>query len=647
MPEPHTLTLDDLFALEHVSDVQMSPDGTRVAFVVGKRHAAGEYRTLAASIWLAPSDGSAPARRLTYGPHSDTLPRWSPDGARMAFLSDREKADTPQIYVMPLAGGEAHQLTHAKAGVADLKWNPDGTRIAYVATEPESEERERRKQQRDDAVVVDHDYQFARLWVVEAAGGEPAAITPAEYQVRAFAWYREGWAIVTSPTPKEDDFMLSWPVQYVRQGAAAETLWQGTYAIGVLTASRDAQSLAWLHVGALGEDSADELWVIERGGAPRLAAHDYSGVMLWTDWLPGSNALLVTAFQGTRTLLGRLDVASGTFETLLAGRTIHFFTPYLPVVSVSADGRTIACVLSDGDRPAEVWAGPLGGELKPISDANPVVREVTLGRVETVRWQAPDGLEIEGVLTYPVGYQEGERYPLIVQIHGGPTSAWPHGFMRSIWHDWAQWLAAHGYAVLQPNPRGSFGRGREFAWMNRRRWGIGDLDDVLSGVDALVARGLADPERLGVGGWSYGGYLTSWTISHSDRFKAAIVGAGVTDLLSFQVADIPSWLPGQMMLAQPWEDPAIYQQLSPISYAGHITTPTLIPHGEADERVPLGQGKELYAALRARGVPTEMVVYPREGHLLVEQAHQRDLLEHVLGWYDRWVKGEDRSKLSA
>jgi dipeptidyl aminopeptidase/acylaminoacyl peptidase len=638
MPEPRTLTLDDLFAIEHVSDVQVSPDGRLVAYVAGKDHAAGEYHTPAASIWLVPSDGSAPARRLTFGPHADMMPRWSPDGTQIAFLSDREKADTPQVYIIPLVGGEARQLTHAKAGVAELKWSPDGARIAYVATEPESEEQEKRKKERDDRVVVDRDYHFARLWVIAAAGGESTAITPAEYQVRAFAWYRDGWALVTSPTPKEDDFMLPWTVRYVRQGdTAAETLWEGKYAIDVLAASRDGQSLGWLHGGALGEESADELWVIERDGAPRLAAADYSGGMMWMGWLPDGDSLLVSAAAGTRVALGRLDVASGTFETLFSDRTIHYFlTP--PVASVSADGRTLACVLSEGDRPAEVWVGALGGELKQITDANPGLREVALGKAETIRWRAPDGLEIEGVLVYPVGYQEGTRYPLVVQIHGGPTGAWSESFIVAAWHDWAQPLAARGYAVLMPNPRGSAGRGREFAWGNRRRWGIGDLDDVLSGVDALVARGLADPERLGVGGWSYGGYLTSWTIGHTNRFKAAVVGAGVTDLLSFQAADIPSWLPGQMMLARPWEDQQIYLQLSPITYVGDVTTPTLIPHGEADERVPLGQGKELYAALRARGVPVEMVIYPREGHLIWELAHQRDLLERVVEWYDRWLK---------
>jgi dipeptidyl aminopeptidase/acylaminoacyl peptidase len=192
-----------------------------------------------------------------------------------------------------------------------------------------------------------------------------------------------------------------------------------------------------------------------------------------------------------------------------------------------------------------------------------------------------------------------------------------------------------------PNPRGSFGRGRDYAWGNQRNWGHGDFDDVLSGVDALIERGIADPDRLGIGGWSYGGYLTSWAIGHTDRFKAAIVGAGVTDLLSFQAADIPSWLPTQMMLAPSYREPEVYLRSSPITYVANAKTPTLILHGASDERVRLGQGKELYHALQALGTPTEMVIYPREPHIFQERHHQRDVLERVAGWFNRWVRGDE------
>lgn len=631
-----TLTLDDVFALDEITDAQISPDGATVAFVVGKPYTEGERKLAAASVWVVPANGSAPARRFTTGPRSDTHPRWSPDGATLAFLSDREKADTPQMYVVRLDGGEARRLTDLKGGVSDFLWSPDGARIALLSPDVDSEAEEKRKQDRDDAIHVDHDEKFTRLWVVDAADGAARAITPPEYQVRGFAWYRDGWAITTSPTAHEDDFILPWPVRTITEGGAAQTIWQGQYAIEMLAGSRDGQSLAWTHFGARRDDSADEVWVVTDGGQPRRALSDYAGGVAWVGWMPHNGGLLVVGITSTRMVLGRLALESGSVATVLAGRTLG--AGMMPTTaSVSANGRRIACVLEDVDQPKEIWLVEPDTEPRKLSAFNGHLGEVALGKGQAVEWAAPDGQTIEGVFIYPSGYVEGQRYPLIVQAHGGPTGMWLQRAMIG-WHDWGQWLAANGYAVLLPNPRGSAGRGRAFAWCNRRNWGTGDFGDVLSGADALIARGIANPDRLGIGGWSYGGYMTAWAIGHTDRFKAAVVGAGVTDLLSFQAADIPSWLPNEMMLAQPYDDLETYLRASPIVSAGKITTPTLILHGAADERVRLGQGKELYHALKGRGVPTEMVIYPREPHIFGELHHQRDLLRRVLAWYDRWLK---------
>ncbi len=417
------------------------------------------------------------------------------------------------------------------------------------------------------------------------------------------------------------------------------TLWEGKYAIASIASSRDGQALTWLHSGAMGEETADEVWVARVGEQPRLFTSDYSGATAAADFTPDGQALHVIGIEGTRTVLGRFALDAEASETLLTGRTFESSFTSAYHVSVSADGTRIACVLEDVDQPAEVFVGELGGELRRVSTFNAYLSEVALGRGETVEWTAPDGLRIEGVLIYPAEYEEGKRYPLITHIHGGPTWQWLMRFMGG-WHDWGQWLAAQGYAVLLPNPRGSSGRGREYAWTNQRNWGHGDFGDVLSGVDAMIERGIADPERLGIGGWSYGGYMTAWAIGQTDRFKAAIVGAGVTDLLSFQAADIPSWLPGQMMLTPSYREPEVYLRSSPITHVANAKTPTLILHGASDERVRLGQGKELYHALRGLGVPTEMVIYPREPHIFQERYHQRDLLTRVADWFDRWVKGE-------
>jgi dipeptidyl aminopeptidase/acylaminoacyl peptidase len=531
-------------------------------------------------------------------------------------------------------------LTEAKAGIADLAWSSDGSRIAYVAPDGESEEEERRHREKDDAVYIDHNYKFARLWVIPAGGGEPQALTPAEYQVRGFAWFADGWAVVTSPTPKEDDFALPWTLRQVREGQPDSTLWQGKYPLWTLSASQDGQVLGWTHAGAGAGDPIDELWVLEAGGEPRRALAGYAGGLVKAVVQPDGSGFLVVGVEGTHHSVGQLSRAGGEVAVLLDDRVLVSENDIgEPIISVTRDGSHYACALEDGTHPGEVWTGSSGETPRQISNGNVSLREVRLGASETVRWQAPDGQTIEGVLVYPAEYREGQRYPLVVHVHGGPHWQWLDRLMIG-WHDWAQWLAAHGYAVLLPNPRGSVGRGLQYLWSNRRRWGIGDFPDILSGVDSLIERGLADPERLGIGGWSYGGFMTAWAIGHSDRFKAAIVGAGVTNLLSFQASDIPSWLPGEELLAQPWNEPELYARCSPISYAEQVVTPTLILHGEADKRVPVGQGFELYAALRARGVPTQMVVYPREEHPIIERHHQRDLLERVLNWYNRLLKAK-------
>lgn len=634
------LKLDDVFAFQGIEDVQISPDGSLVAFVVSREYTEGGHKLLASSIWLAPADGSASARQFTSGPGADTRPRWRPDGQALAFLSDREQDGILQIYTISLDGGEARRLTRAKGGVDDLAWGPDGSHIAYVAPDALSEEEERRHRERDDTMYVDHDDKYARLWVIGERGEEPRAVTPAEYQVRGFAWFADGWAVVTSPTPKEDDYNLAWTLRQVHPGEPERTIWQGRYPLLSLSASEDGKVLAWTHSGAIAGDPVDEIWILEVGGEARRALSEFAGGLVKARVLWDGSGVLVVGVNGTHHAVGRLARAGAEAVMVLRDHTLVCERGIgEPIISMSRDGSWYACALEDGTHPANVWTGRVGETPRQITNGNPALREVRLGASESVRWEAPDGQTIEGVLIYPSEFVEGQRYPLVVQVHGGPHWQWLDRLMIG-WHDWAQWLAAHGYMVLLPNPRGSFGRGLAYLWSNRGAWGIGDFPDILSGVDALIERGLADPERLGIGGWSYGGYMTAWSIGHSDRFKAAIVGAGVIDMLSFQASDIPSWLPEEELLAQPWDNPEIYARCSPISYAGKMTTPTLILHGEADKRVPVGQGRELYAALRARAVPTDMVIYPREEHPILERHHQRDLLERVLDWYNRWLKPE-------
>jgi len=633
-----TLSLSDIFAMEQIIDAQISPDGTQIAFVVTRDYSVPGYTTPESSIWCVPFDGSNPPRRLTFGSHADHFPRWSPDGRTLAFLSDREKSDVFQIYTLPLVGGEACRLTNVKGGVTSFKWSPDGKALAFVTPDAPNEAEEQRLKLRDDADFVNHNYKFSRLWVLDyPAKDEVRAITPAEYQVQDFAWYKEGWVILISQTPLLDE-MQGWTILSIQENQAPFKLAQVKYSTYGLNGSADGQSLAWIDSGCDAKSSATELWVIHQGSAPKCVAQDYAGGMLWTDWHPDGESLLIIAVDGTHTRLGQLKLGGdGKVEDLTLPMNIAEIGSWRFRLSISGDGQRLGCVLEDGTNPTAIWGVTLNGEVKQLSFFNSHLEGVSLGKTETIRWKAEDGREIEGVLIYPSGYEPGKRYPLVADIHGGPTWYWLDRFMGS-WHDWGQWLAANGYAVLLPNPRGSAGRGQEFAWCNRQNWGWGDFGDVLTGIDLVIERGIADADRLGIGGWSYGGFMTAWAIGHTNRFKAAVVGAGVTNLLSFQASDISHWLPTQQMLINPYTDPTVYLRSSPINYIADVTTPTLVIHGAADERVRLGQGRELYHGLRILKKQVEMVVYPREPHTLGELHHQQDMLQRVVNWFDQFLK---------
>jgi len=307
-------------------------------------------------------------------------------------------------------------------------------------------------------------------------------------------------------------------------------------------------------------------------------------------------------------------------------------------VAVSADGRRIALVRSDGARFDDLWAWDEATGLRQLADVNPWLREKRLGRQEEIAWTSFDGETIRGLLITPPGYEEGQgrRYPLVVNVHGGPTWLWTD-HLHLNWHDWGMWLALQGYVALLPNPRGSAGRGNRFACANVGDIGGGDYRDVMAGVDHLIAQGLVDEGRMGIGGWSYGGTLTPWTLTKTDRFRCAVVGAGICNWVSFGGTCDIRVFGDRLFEAEQTRDATALWERSALSRVAHVRTPTLIAHGEQDSRVPVSQGRELYSALRHLGVPTELVTYPREGHQVGERHHQRDLLVRIRDWYKTYL----------
>lgn len=632
------ITPEDLAAAPTLDDPQISPDGALVAFVVGEESRVGAHPRSA--LFLVAVEGDTPARRFTQGTSCDSAPRWSPDGGRLAFLSDRAEPGKAQPYCMAVDGGEAEMLAGVPGVVEDLQWSPDGTMLALRVREAEGEEEQRRARERDDAAEFGARWRNARIWLLHLADRSLAPLTVGERHAGAFAWAPDGarLALASQESSWEDsgysplrldlhpvDGGQSFHLATLR-GPSARVRW-----------SPDGTLLALL--GSEGHVHAGValLTVPVAGGEARVTWPGYQGAVEWFDWAQDGRSLLVAAQE---------DLAGTVFRLPLdaEGRALPPAEPLLPEelrarghhyddLTFSADGRTLAMVRACADQPPEVWAGP-PGRVRKRTAINAAAAAWALGRVEQLRWPAAGDLEISGLLVYPAAYEPRRRYPMVTLIHGGPDWYWGEYFPTG----WAQLLSSNGYAVLLPNPRGGTGRGAAFNDAGFDDYGGAELDDSLRGVDAVIAMGVADPERLGIGGWSHGGYMTAWAVTQTTRFKAAVMGAGLANLLSDQGQnDIPR-CNDDYYSRRAYDDPEAYIRRSPIIHVRRVVTPTLVLHGADDARVHPAQGREFYMALRLRGVGAAMVTYPREGHAIEERAHRIDLLRRVLAWYDRHLR---------
>jgi dipeptidyl aminopeptidase/acylaminoacyl peptidase len=634
---PQPLTTEQLVTHRRPSDPQISPDGERIAFTL--RPVSKEKEHPESAIWVVSFAGGEP-RQFTAGQWDDEEPRWSPDGRRLAFLSDRAERGKKSVYIMPADGGEARRVFDQQGDMEQLSWSPDGRFLAVLFTDPETEEEKKRKEERDDARVWDTDYKYQRLWVIDVEAGTAKAVSPEGRQVWTYAWSPDSeWlALNLTPTPRIDDIFLENEVVIVpRAGGDPTPVFRQIGMAEHLTWSQDGKYLAY-RARAGRVVHGDYVYRIPvEGGEPVCLTPGYDGTSEAL-WPLGRDALLMVADEGVNMTLYRLSW-EGERERLLAGEPLGTFAP---VATADASGQRIAVVWEDARHAPDVWVlsrDDISLALQRRTHFNPELEAAALGELEIVRWESDPGVEVEGLLFKPVGYQEGQRYPLVVQIHGGPTWLWTNQFAAT-WHEWAHALAGRGYAVLMPNPRGSTGRGPEYS--NALFGDVGGCEyrDIMAGVDYLIERGIADPERLGVGGWSWGGYMTAWIVSQTTRFKAAVMGAGLPNMISDNgLGDIPS-ANLSYFETSPYHDPEPYFERSAIRYIRNATTPTLILHGEEDRRVAMAQGQEMYVALRTLGVETQFVTYPREGHSIQERKHQVDLIDRVIGWFDRHLRSE-------
>ncbi len=623
-----------------VGSPRISPDSKRVVYTINEAVMTADKSEFVTQVWMATVDGKE-NYQATFGDKSSTNPKWSPDGNSIAFTSNR-KDNKSNLYVLRLLGGEAEPMTDVKSGVGEFEWSPDGKFIAYTMTDPKAEDEEKNDKGRNDFRWIDENIKLARLYVipvVKDANGkrEPKKLTAENRHVTGFDWSPDSSRIVVShvKSPVAND----WPsadVAIVEVATARLTPFASTIAAETSPAySPDGKWIA-ITVSDLPVRWAQSNNIVVypvAGGVARKMPLSHDGQPNVVAWSADSSKIYFSEAKGVGTALYAADVVASSvaelqYEDAVAG-----------AVSTNKDCSMFAFVRQTSDRPPEAFV-VRSGDTSPtqISRANADLAAMPVGKTEVVKWKSSDGRDIEGLLTYPVGYTPGTKVPLILNVHGGPAGVFQHSYVGGRGSYPIATFASRGYAVLRPNPRGSSGYGTEFRRANIKDWGGMDYQDLMTGVDKVIAMGVAEESRLGVMGWSYGGYMTSTIITKTKRFKAASAGAPVTNLMSFNgTADIPAFVPDYFG-GEFWNDPAAYAKHSAMFNIKNAATPTLIQHGEADVRVPISQGYELYNALKAQGVPTRMIVLPRQPHGPNEPKMQIAAMQSNLDWFDKYLK---------
>lgn len=678
---------DDLYRFAYLGDAQISPDGSLVAYVHERLDQ--EQDKALSEIWVVPSGGGAP-RKLTSGPR-DRMPRWSPDGAQIAFVSDR--SDKPQFYLIAVNGGEASRIETKEDVASPAVWSPDGSQIAFLSpvtdelaegdreypgappTKVQAKEGEQKKGDSRPAIKVAttlHHKQdgigfYGRkgshicLVAAKPTAGKPAEVrqlTQGRFQCDVPSWSPDSTRLVTAVTPDLDTPRALWVRKIllvdVATGKSKPVLQDEGFPAFAPSFSPDGRYLAftgeaapfgWLHdnfdVFVLDISSGDfpYAWSAARnlsasldrsvGSAPAEVRHAGMWIMfgpvLWS--ADSQECLAIFADRGD----------SHVFSFPVSGDAPRKVTPgefrTVAAFSISQTGA-IAFGAGDPHTPDEIYVLDPSGERKLTAANGPLLEEVAVSKVEPFTFKGPDDWDVAGWIVYPHGYEPGKRYPTILEIHGGPAGLFGNGFMLSF-----QVLAAAGYAVVATNPRGSQGYGKKFAWGCVNDWGGKDYQDTQAGVDEVIRRGIADPDRLGVTGWSYGGYMTSWTITQTQRFKAAIPGACVSNLQDmWGTSDIGTSFIEFSFAGTPWDNWDRLADRSPIRWMHQCTTPTLLLHGENDLRCPVAQSEQIYTTLKRLGRTAVMVRYPGESHGLQRPSHRLDRLERTLHWFDHYVR---------
>jgi dipeptidyl aminopeptidase/acylaminoacyl peptidase len=623
--------LAEIAATHRFLQTAISPEGSHVAYV----EAFAEPNQSAIYI--------APHKRITAGDgttaYDESSIAWSPDGKQLAFLSDREKKEQLQVYLAPADGGPARQLTHLKGLVAEPRWSPDGKRIAILFTENLPHAAGPLDPVPPDSGVLGSQVYEQRLTVVDLATGVATQVSPKDTYIYEYDWSPDGaaFAVTAAKGAGDDNWWMAQLFMFPSKGGELKSIYQPPVErqIAAPRWSPDGKSIVF--IGGMmsdeGSTGGDVYKVSSAGGAATNLTPDMNSSASNITWPRDSNKFYFTQHYDGGSAISQLDPATGQIERLWQGdESIN--PPFDDSgISMTADGKSSALIRHSWQKPPEIWAGRIG-DWKAVTNENSQ-RKALWGEPKSLHWTS-DGFRVQGWLLYPSRFNSSKKYPMVVAVHGGPASSvkpsWPRpGFNPTL-------LSQQGYFVLMPNPRGSYGQGEKFAMANVKDFGGGDLRDILAGVDEAVKIAPIDSERVGLTGWSYGGFMTMFAVTQTNRFRAAVAGAGISNWQSYYGENsIDTWMLPYFG-ASVYDDPAVYAKMSAINFIKQVKTPTLVLVGERDGECPAPQSYEFYHALKTLGVKTEMVVYPNEGHSFHTPAHQKDVLLRMIAWFNENLK---------
>jgi dipeptidyl aminopeptidase/acylaminoacyl peptidase len=628
--------MSTLLRTHRFEQAAVSPDGARVAWVETVITKSGAP-TGDTTIFVTDTSGSAARpHRIAAGAydsiHAEGSVAWSPDSKQLAFLSDAVKRGQLQLYVAPAAGGPARKLTSVKGFLQSPAWSPDGKSIAVLFTENMTKAAGPLVAEEHSTGEIRDAFYEQRLTVIDLASASLRQLSPADTYIYEYDWSPDGKKFVVSSALGNGD--NNWWLAELSTLDVASGLMKPIYKPKLQIAqpqwSPDGSKVAFIE-GLMSDEGltgGDIHSVSASGGEPENLTPNRKSSPSWFTWTKDAK-ILFTEYSGGDSAIALLDPSSRKADQLWRGSERINAGGWGPTLSVSADGKTSAVVRSSFSSAPELWAGP-SGNWKQITHRNAGLQPAW-GDAKSLTWKN-GGEPVQGWLLYPKTFDASKKYPMVVDVHGGPSYAilsdWPNA------HSYAIPLSAAGYFIFLPNPRGSYGQGEAFTRGNVKDFGYGDFQDILAGVDAVLASAPIDPNRLGLTGWSYGGYMTMWGVTQTHRFKAAVAGAGIMNWQSYYGEnDIDQWMIpffGKTV----YEDPAVYAKSAPITFINKVKTPTLVVVGDSDGECPTPQSYEFWHALKTLGVETQLVVYEHEGHMFASPKHQRDVTQRMLAWFN-------------